>query len=208
MATLLSLRELVNREVPGATGNDIDFFMRRVARNFCSQTWYCRRSVELTLIAGQSTYDMVPDSVEEEVIGVKAVEWHQAPLNPARGVDLRSANGTPSTWFFKPPAELWAVPYPDANADLSEPWKVELAIQPIRACTEIPDDLVYEFDEALADGVISKILAMPGKPWTDPVESKQRGNMYMAKMLRAKAMVMGGFQPWNMRVAPRLFAVR
>lgn len=70
---------------------------------------------------------------------------------------------------------------------------VALAVKPTRSATSVQDFLLEDWLEPIVAGVKAKILAMPGKEWTNGRASLMYKLEYRRGISRARAMALKGF---------------
>jgi len=75
--------------------------------------------------------------------------------------------------------------FPIPESDLTDDLRVKLAVKPVSTSTEV-DDLIYEdHRQAIRAGVLSEILAHPGRIWTNPKDAEKQ--FYKYDMLKSDA---------------------
>lgn len=207
MADLSDFNQLIRIFVPGAPDNAIEFAVRESARRFCSLSWFVRRSISVTLVNGTSTYTLTAADSDEEVVGVHAVELDGQPLDATKPELVQQQSGTPKCFYFEPTNTLTLDPVPDANI-AGEVASVRVAVQPTLSTTSVPDELVREYRQCIANGAIAWLMNVPKQPWSDPNMAQQMEQKYMAQVMRAKETALRGHQPWGIHVRRPSFAVR
>lgn len=208
MAALSDFYKHIKTFVPGVPEPAIDFAVNRSAREFCSLSWFSRRSITVTLVEDQASYALAPaDSTNEEIIGVHAVEYDDRPLDPTKPELVNTRVGKPHEWYTEQYTALVLNPTPDSNYD-GETVQVRIAVQPTIASESIPNDVYREFQQAIAEGAIAWLLQMPKQPWTDLQMAQKWERQFISKAMRAKEIAMRGAMPWGFSVRRPVFAVR
>ena len=207
MATLESLLPLCRRQAQGCPDFLLLDALRHAAREFCRDSWFARRTLELMLEPGISHYDLVPEHPEEEIIGVDAVEHRGRALLPAEPKALAQRAGSPAAWLWLPPATLEVAPYPPPDAIApQEPLLVSVVVQPTAEAQSLGDDLLRQHDHALAEGALARVCALEGAAWSSPQLAARHGLLFHAAKVNAKGAALRGHQPRGLRVLPRSFA--
>ena len=91
-----------------------------------------------------------------------------------------------SNHFYAPDTETVALSF-DPTAAVPNGLRVLAALQPIPAATTVPDVLFNDHHSAVEAGVISMLLRMPRKDWTD----LKTAAVYLATFSRAKRAALG-----------------
>lgn len=208
MAALSDFYKHIKTFVPGVPEPTIDFAINRAARHFCSLSWFCRRSITITLVDGQASYTLTPaDSTNEEIIGVHAVEYDDKPLDPTKPELVETTEGTPKEWYTEQYTALVLNPTPDSGV-AGETVQVRIAVQPTLSSESVPNDVYREYQQAIADGACAWLMKMPKQPWSDPAMAQKLERQFMAKAMRAKETALRGAMPWGLGVRRPVFAVR
>ncbi|MDM4773065.1 hypothetical protein [Solimonas sp. SE-A11] len=207
MTPLDSLLPLCRRQAPGCPDFLLLEALRHAAREFCRDSWFARRTLELALEAGVSHYDLVPEDGAEEIIGVDAVEYRGQPLQPADPRMLPQRPGRPSAFLWLPPATLELAPYPPEDAaDLGEPVWVSVIVQPAAEADSVGDDIARQYDHGLADGALARVCALESAAWSSPQAAARHGLLFHAAKINAKGHALRAHLPRGLRVLPRRFA--
>lgn len=82
---------------------------------------------------------------------------------------------------------------------------VNAAMRPVREATQLEDDLLDLWADALTAGALGRVLSIPGQSWTDVVAAAGAQTAFMAHAQRAKVRSEFGRQVASMRVRPRKF---
>lgn len=206
MAALSRLYVQVRLACKGVPDVTIDDAVRISAREFCRKTWYCTRTIEVTEVAGAAFYDVAPESSNEEIIGIKAVEGERI-LYPTRQEDVKYEEGNPRNYIYLPPSTLELVPYPAADELDLETYRVRIVITPTVDCTELPDDLFPDFEQTIAYGAIRYIAEMPGELWTNEAVVTRAEKKFAEGLRHAKTKAVFGHQGWDGLVNSGGFAI-
>lgn len=156
----------------------------RAARQFCTESRWLRRELSLPTVAGTRQYELEPETPDPllEILGVRVVTaaatvpplgtW---PVNPGdpMGWNANVQDGRPRAYCYVPEAQIALFPAPDAVYTLT----VTLECAPLKAATELPEDLLVKWDRAFADGATEYLLNLPGQPWSNPALARQKYGM-------------------------------
>lgn len=205
MATIESLLPLCRRHAAGCPDFVLIEAVRYAAREFCRDSWFLRRTLSVSLNPGQGYYDLVIEGGAEEVIGVDAVTLQGAPLQPLDPKEVPQKPGKPRGWMYLPPATLELAPYPAPDATGLEPVLVSVIVQPIADADSLGDDLVRQFDHALADGAVARVCALDGAAWSSPDLSARHGLLFHTAKMNAKGKALRAHQPRGLAVRPVRF---
>lgn len=195
MAALIDLRALVIGHVPECPDFLIETETLSAARAFCKDTWIWQDGAdedeELTVdpLEEQLVYDLTCET-GEHVIGVSSVLKNDSAMDPgteyAKGI--RTAQIVFTTAFSSTDEVL-----------------VKRVYRPSASATEIPDFLVEEYGEILANKVIASLLKMSRKPWTDPEKAMHHENLYKAGVQDTIGAAMKGNTNQSLSAYPRDF---
>ncbi|AXQ30449.1 hypothetical protein D0B54_17975 [Solimonas sp. K1W22B-7] len=206
MGALESLLPLCRRQAQGCPDFLLLDALRQAAREFCRDSWFARRTLEVSLLPGVSHYDLTPPDADEEVIGVDAAEYRGRPLQPADPRQLPQRSGRPACFLWLPPATLELLPYPPADASgLDEPLRVSAVVQPTAQAQTLGDDLLQHWDQALAHGALARVCAMEGAAWSSPQLATRHDLLFYAARINAKGSALRAHMPHGLRVQPRRF---
>lgn len=207
MASLESLLPLVRRHAAGCPDFVILDALRYAAREFCRDSWFVKRTLEVPLYAGQAFYDLEPESADEEIIGVDAVQYLGLPLEPADPKAVFQRSGSPRVFLWLPPATLEIAPYPSADAgSLVDPMFVSVVVQPKETAATYPDDIQREFDHCIADGAVARVCGVEGAAWSSPRLALKHGQIFYTSKMNAKGKALRAHMPRGLRVQPVRFA--
>lgn len=207
MASIDVLLPLVRRHVQKCPDFTIKFALNHVARQFCDDTYYLKRTIELPIVIGTGYYDLTLSAYpEEEIIAVKNAEFQKKPLGFVASERVPVETGfPPRSLIFYPPATIELVPTPDEST--TDTISIETVSKPILDSAVIPDELIRKYDRCLANGAISYLYTMPNEGWTNYPGAVAFDNMYKSDMLNAKSEQMFGMVHRNVLMAPRRFLI-
>lgn len=206
MAYLDSLLPLVRRHAAGCPDFVIIDALRHAAREFCRDSWFVKRSIDVPLLGGQAFYDLTPASGDEEIIAVDAVEYRGEPLDPVDPKAVPQKPGAPCAFLWLPPATLELAPFPPHDATgLDDPVYASVVVQPTAAAATYPDEIAREFDHALADGAIARACGVEGAAWSSMALAAKHGQLFYTAKMNAKGKALRAHLPRGLRVQPVRF---
>lgn len=149
----------------------------RAAREFFEKTRAWREDIQLSTTASVATIDVssliTSDTELVDVVSIKnsdggepvvprTIAWLDKNLT-----DWRGEEATDAQWFTRESNNTIRLVYtPDATT--ANKYFARVAIKPTTAATVIDDLMANKYDEVLVQGTLSRLLALPRKPWTDP----------------------------------------
>ena len=171
MRPLSDFRYLVAPEVPGAASIVIDNAVLRTCRDFCDKTHIWRyEHPAVAMVSGTSDYTLTPPA-ETEVAWVNSATQGTHDVSPvgrdiAKKLYPAGRTGSVADSFYMLDSGTFRVlPTPTGNP---QPITLDIALRPIMAATTIGAILFDEWGEYIAHGALSRLLAMPGKNWSEP----------------------------------------
>lgn len=160
-------------DVPGCPQNVAKNAIRNAAIEFCERTYvYVVDHPAIDVVADVGAYAWSP-AADLKVVRPDSVWFQGSPLDPVTRSDLSdmytdwtAAKGTPRYFVQERVDQLILVPKPVATVTGAVTAKVSVA--PSRASTSIPDFLWERYLEDIAAGAKGRLMAMAGKPYTNP----------------------------------------
>ena len=180
MVPLSKFLPYVLPHVSGCSDPMAEQVIRSACVEFCATTLVIQELSTATLTAGVSDYDIdVPTgSVLVKVLGVLVEDTWLSPhsLESVRsGLVLRGATantqavtGSPMGYFQKTPNSTSITVSPVPSATVSNGLAVRAAFAPSRAAQSVDDTLFENYAEDIAAGAVSRLLLMPGQPFSAP----------------------------------------
>ncbi len=183
IADLAEVLKIRAREVPNIT---LERLIRESAREFFRLSRVWRLDFVGPVASGSNAYDLTlpTDSLAYDILYAKLrtsnrvlsylKDAHKAYEYPD---DLIDSNHT--TEYIKLVDDNTFQLLPPPNADDIIEMKVVLSIT--RLATEIEDEIVEEFEDAILDGALARLYEMPGETWSD----LKRSMLHRSKFLEA-----------------------
>jgi len=186
MAEILSLMQEVQQVVRRCPEPTLVHAYLRAAREFCRETRWLRRNLEVETVEGTQQYALTPSTGEDallEVIGLRAAKGEALetpfstwPINPGDPTMWNPAiqDGYPKEFAYLPEATVNVFPVPDRAYLLTftvvcQP-KIEFEGYPLAA---LPDDLVRKWDRVFSAGAIDYLMSIDGQPWSKPERDRR-----------------------------------
>lgn len=170
--------------------------VRRAAIEFFVRSYVWRHMVKVSLSATDTAgktatvaCDLPTGSEIERVLWVKA---DGLTIRPARGrhVDKAGQLGRVAELVLYQPAAADIELYPVSQRAVSI--EIELALKPMRAATEVPDELGSEWREAIIWGGKARLFSQAGQPWTDMDAAALASGWFEDEISRAKVLMARG----------------
>lgn len=164
-------------DVPGCPDPTIELAVRRIVIDFLERThWLARTAAPIDIAAGAAarTFGTPLISVSSErVLRIQAA-WISdrdtdilSPDEVAETMpDWKTRTGTPLYIVQERPDEYWVVPAPTAT--MTGALRLKIAVAPTETATGCEDVVRAHWRDAIASGAKARLLAMPGKPWSNP----------------------------------------
>lgn len=213
MATpnLDSLFPLLMPELPECPFDTVRLAVRRACRTFCRESTAWR--VLLTPIpmeegVGSYALTLPPNTELVTICNVYAPvgELSGKALDQLRLIlpDWATAIGSPSFFNTLDYATLRLYPAPSAHY-VGALYTPRVALMTTLAAQDLPAELTVRYDEALAAGALSHLLATIGRPWSNPARAAQEKTAFASAIAAARIAIEHERVKGNIRVQPREF---
>lgn len=201
MATLADFMPFIMPSVPGCSITLAELHLRRILIDFCSHAPIVQVAIDpISIVAGQNLYDIeTPSGTDVSLIlgmlldglPVPAFKTGDRYQNNGQAY-LQSADNTFSL-NITPPAAI-----ADAITML-------VSTKPSKSATVFADVLADDYAYEIGQGVIGRLLLMPGQPFTSPNTAFAHTNIYMSERTAARIMSEQSFGTASSRVRYRRF---
>lgn len=140
-------------------------------RDFCQRTRWLRKTVtDMETVIDQVTYTITADT-NNDFLGIYSLDLLESATKTRHLVEQASefwdpdaASDIPERFEYVPAGTFKMDPAPAAVYSLV----VEAVMRPKKAATSIDTRLADECDQAIEFGVLARLKAIGGMPWTDP----------------------------------------
>lgn len=181
--------------------------IKRSVIEFCAGSWIWKHLPDpLDVVAGEHAYDLEPPS-GTDVTTVLAAELDGVPLAPKdipwlnREIPRwRTVAARPKYFTQIDTEQVLLAALPDANSAAG--LTLTLALQPSQTTTSFPKWIFNQYLYVLAEGALSKLMMMPGKPWTDVQNGADRRTRFEAGVANARAVAVAALGGAPQRVIP------
>lgn len=205
--------------VPGCSDPFAEQVVRSACIEFCSATLLLQEISTATVLAGVSDYDIdiPPASALSKVLGVM---YEDRWLSPASLENVRSAvalrgeagsaeptSATPQVYFQKTPTSEAISLYPVPAQTVDNGLTIRAAFAPSRTATSVDDVLFDDWAEEIAMGAVSRLMQMPGQPFSAPAaQAALYRKQFDAAVKQASVLARTGQIAASSRVQPQAFA--
>jgi hypothetical protein len=151
------------------------------------------------IVTGVDDYTITPP-VSTRVVTVLSLYQNKRELRGYTEQELdyydynwRNANpGIATGWTLLAPDRIKLNRVPEK--DLSGGIVVKAALKPSESAVVVDNMFYNDWRQAVTDGALSLILAIPKKPWTNKAEANERGKAFIFQVQRARERYWHGFQ--------------
>jgi hypothetical protein len=185
--------------------------IRQICIDFCMHVPVVQLTLDpLDLLAGQREYDIdsPPGSETSDILQA----WFQGQPLP-----IVSGKSGAGPWFAPnaTPGPPLALRQRAANTfeldrapaeSLSQALILQIATRPSRNSNQIADILFNDYAYGIGQGVVARLLMMPGHSFSNPGMAAYYHSEYLRVRAEARIRVARDFNPVALRVAPRAFA--
>jgi len=180
--------------------------IRNACIDFCRGSLFLEQTMDpISTAAGVADYEIdVPmGTVLTQVVSL----YHQAlplvrrsvsELASMYGRDWQDLSGVPKSWVQLNPTEVKLVLTPDkseANALTGI-----IAVTPSRSSTTVDEQVFERYVEPIAQGAASKMLGIPGQPFSNPEAALLYGRMFASAIANVRSLVNAGQNRAAMRI--------
>lgn len=159
--------------------------MRNACIEFCEKTYFLTDGSTV-----QVTNEDIPDlELSAQVIDIieARIEGEDEPLPvyPMNDPRIDELDDDESCVVFADPGSPQLIPTPEAGSPVT--LELLLAIAPGPTATEVPDILWLRNSEALKDGALGRLLAIPGEAWSNDAKAAYHLGRFEAAITRVAA---------------------
>lgn len=195
MITLKNFRPEVAVHVPSCPGAMIDRAVRHAASEFCEYTLTWREEADRQRVRAKvGTYDITIPScallvtvIYAEHDEVRLIPTSERTLDDTSdGWRLTTNAASNATYYYLPDKETIRISLPP-SASASRALVLACAFKPTQDGEELPDALYNHHLEAIGFGALSRLMAIPNQPWSDPGSVKYYLDRFDAAKRKEKA---------------------
>lgn len=194
MAALSDLLQYVLVYVPACPTMLVEQHLRDICMDFCMHAAIVRERLDpIDVVAGQTEYDIdVPFGTEVTMILSASYQGRQLA---DRGKYAGLALGADNTFT------LDAAPAASAAGAIS----MLVATKPKRNANTVADILLNDYGYAIGQGVVGRLLLIPGQPFSAPGNAAAYTSAYLTARTDARIRAEAWFGAAAARVRPRRF---
>lgn len=192
MKAFNDLYDFILPYLPGAEQGIVDLHIRRTLREFFARTTVWRETFVFNTVGGVAAYRLQPSI--GTVASVLTVEIDGKPTT-AIPEDMRTnpAPGAAERWYSLIPETFVLYPSPSGVQAIRVDAAITLPVD--GSLREFPDDVYNAHAESIAAGVISSMMAMPGKPWSQRESSLLYSRVFGSAVRDLRGKLRDGGQP-------------
>ena len=192
--------------LPGSVQAVVQRELILAAREFFERSYAWRESSPAqTMAAGDTEYDVDSYFATETVVSVLHVAFGRdvtsRPFLPPLPMEHPSAktSSDPSNFYISDvpsKVKLW----PEPEDTVSSALIFHAALIPLQAATDLPDIAADRYYDAIMDGLLARMMDMPGKSYSDKQGAVARRMKFMSAISRYRAYGKQGFaqaQNWS-----------
>ena len=191
--------------VNGCPNQTAIFHLRQAAITFMRKTlcWQAELAPVLSVI-GREVYPipLLDDSRLVKILRYRlGTHYDSGLLTPGQGRDFRHLNVQADAIWSDDRVNFHVSPLPTTI----EPMRLIVALRPSDDAMEIPESVFEHYIEAIAQGAISTISAIPRQPFTDMQQAAMRDEAFRRETSSAATQVSKGFAAANGRVRAHFY---
>lgn len=186
------LYPLISAEAPGLNEFTALDHLRWAARKLCQEAHVSQDDIETTIAIGDPVlYVQSPNTAHLQVHRVLSVQTAARDIE-IKGMDelnrqcpgWRQKEGTPYFCTANGTNEMLLSAIPTEAEALVN---VRVALIPTTTTTKLDEGIAARYADTIADGALSRILAMGKQPWTDKRDAADRRVAFYIGISRARA---------------------
>lgn len=205
-----SFTRYILSSVPGCAEPSIELAVVNAARAFCVRTQLWRGSVELAVSVEAPTVTVtVPaQSVLHKIESARLLSaGSELDIEPITLADLdrlmpgwRTFTQGMGRWYTQEQhGEVTVVPFCAGTL------KLTTVLKPDNTAIELPDFLLDDYQEEIADGALARLLILPKQPFTDPNLAQVHMARFNSRLDELASKSVRGQQRGPLRTRARFF---
>lgn len=225
MVSLDKFYSYVRPSVPGCPIQYVDDAIRDVIADFCTKTLVWQEEYVCgDIMAGEHTYSFNPWSAEVAIVEPLVVMIAEDTDDPDNPVKVRSRvlktneqdldtfdpywretkSEIPTKFYMDTPSTIRLIGTP--TRDIPNGLHLRVALKSTPETTEVPDYLYMDWADTIANGVLAKLHAIPGKVWSNPQIVNFCTAKYRTGISRARSKVAKSYVTQSKSMLPKVFA--
>lgn len=192
--------------LPGAVQPVVQRELILAAREFFERSYAWRSQSALqTMTLGDTEYDVDSFFTDETVVSIIAVAYGRQvtsrpflPPLPSKHPNARTSSDPSNFYISDLPNKVRLWPEPDET--VADSLIFYVALMPKQDATDLPDIAADRYYDAILDGLLARMMEMPGKSYTDKQMATSRRMKFLAAISRYRAYGKQGFaqaQVWS-----------
>lgn len=218
MAKISDFEKLVQMDMPSAPQPIVEFSVKRAIIEFCEKTWILSKSINLTLTSGDidtALHNSVDVQIADHVDGLRlssvielmidGTEWEVEYVDFAEDSEIPDFEAVFNierkqiTFIGDDVLRIYNLSTSDSNIYL------KLAFKPAMDMVEVDDRLYEDWVEPIVAGAKARLMASPGKDWTDPNSAALNYRFFRKGIADAMTRLQKNFADQQKRVEWQVF---
>jgi len=219
MIDIVEFEKLVQLDAPSGARPLITFMVKRSIIEFCEKSWILFKDFSMTLDAADintSFHNSVDIDLSEYVTDLRPVavlrlyidgiEWQCEYVDLAQDTEITAYETVFSTTDSKQITFVndYTLRIYKVDAAASEIY-LRMSFKPLMANTEVDDILYEDWVEPIIAGAKARILALPGRDWTDPQTAAMNYRFFRMGISEAKRRLQKNFADQEHRAEWQIF---
>ena len=205
MAALTEWTRTLLANLPGVAPPQVEEKLRQAAKEFYLQSRAWRTVLGPFDVTATQVPVVLAPPANSQIVWVREV-WLQEGsvrsrlIGNAEKITEDRDDRRPTHFYFDPPTgtvQLWPTPTETVVGILFA--SVALTVTP--AAATFPDLSLTHHFEAIQNGSLARLYAMPNKPWTDPIMAARYGQLFRRACMELRAVADAGYTssdpPWR-----------
>lgn len=194
---------------PSCTESVAKHMVMQTVIDFCNNSrWWRYTTDPMDVTAGEKSYQIeVPNGTDP--VAIVAAWYKSRPLailgwsskNRAQPYNLDDRRGSPELVTQDIPTEAVLSPVPDVSE--TEAVVLQIALRPQRNATGADGEMLDRWYDAILNGALARVYAIPNQPFTSPDAAMARQKLYLLDLTKAKIDANKALTSASLRVQPR-----
>lgn len=212
MATLADFLPYVLVSVPGCSMPLAEQHIRDTCIDFCSISSVAQHRCDaIDLLPGQIEYDLdTPNGLVAHLIlkawingqQCSAMTLDDPDVTSQQAAETANSRGMPSRFLLLPTNAIRLNLAPDVA--MPQAFRAIVSLKPSRKSANVPDILLTDYADAIANGAIARLMRLPGQLFSNPNWQAYQ-QLYVASRTNARIRAEQGFSVTGAKILPRRF---